>query len=41
MAIFPPDKRRVINPNSTEFTTFPFPEIAAIDTQIGKVMLTK
>ena len=34
MTILRPDQRRVINPDSTEFTTFPFPAVTAIDSQI-------
>ena len=35
MTVFPPDQRRIIQPNDPEFTDFPFPAVAAIDTQIG------
>jgi Ca2+-binding RTX toxin-like protein len=34
MSIYQPDQRRVVDPNSTEFSIFPFPAVTAIDTQI-------
>ena len=37
MAIFEPDRRRIIQPTDDEFTDFPFSAVAAIDTQIGTV----
>ena len=37
MTVFEPDQRRIIQPNDDEFSDFPFPAVAAIDTQIGIV----
>ena len=37
MTVFEPDRRRIIQPDDDEFSDFPFPAVAAIDTQIGIV----
>ena len=32
MAVFPPDRRRIIRPGENDFTRFPLPAVTAIDT---------